>query len=1041
MSRLKSFLFGTRRRGVLTVLILATGLYAILGFLVAPGVAKPRIVAAVSELTGREASLERLQLNPFTLSGTLTGFSIRDVDGETLLSLGRVKGNLQAYGFLFREIHFKEVDLEEPYFRIQIKEDGSLNVADILNRVTGTAESTEEAETGKGWHLKVGLLRVVEGDFSFADLSRSTPFRTRIAPIPFDVTEFHTSGESDAPYSFSAASESGEALSWKGFVALAPFRSKGSFQLDNISMPKYEPYYDIVLNTDIAGGILRVSADYEYTSGEDGLARLENGMASFEGLEVVDSDNREPVIKVAEGGIEGLSMDQMARSAKVGAVRLSSGQVFIKRLEDGRLDVLNHIKSSVWQSGAAPEPAESSEPRAALAYQVDTVELTDFSILFTDRSTAAPAEVALDAVHVKLENISSAAAAPVDLHLSAVLRSGGSIQASGQATIQPLGADLSLELQEIELSPANPYIAEKVNLSLQGGKLGLLGKSNMAIAGQGPQGSFSGDLWLQDFALAGEAPLVSFSRLEFSGIEASYNETALAIEEIGLADANISVRIDAEGVTNLSLPKDGGPEAVEEETGGAGLSLPFPVSIGRIVLENAGASLVDERVSPSVRLGLKSLSGTVSGLSSEELARADLDLKGTLSDGTRLSVNGKINPLIEDRYSDVTVSFNDFNLTEVSPYAAKYTGYPLSKGKLSFDLSYQISQANLKGENVMTIDQLTLGQKVPSEDAVNLPLPLAVSLLKDSKGVIEIDVPVSGDLNDPEFSFGRVIGRALFNIVTKLVTSPFSILGGLVPGGAEMDLSQVAFVPGSASLDDRGLEVLKILATALMERPNLNLEIVGRAGGAEEIVRLKQLKLENALRELRHLEMKSRERATIPVEQVQLTEEERQQMMGKLFKATFPEGLPSRPAEVVEPPSPALPASEPVAETAPGPEPVEKKGLGLRGLIRTIFGGTETSEPTPAETAASPQAPTPPAATMPKDGDMSLAEMEDRLLESMEIAQEELRELADLRAAAVRAFLEQEAAVPAGRLFVTLPDDESAVSASGGSPSVAFQLE
>ena len=120
---------------------------------------------------------------------------------------------------------------------------------------------------------------------------------------------------------------------------------------------------------------------------------------------------------------------------------------------------------------------------------------------------------------------------------------------------------------------------------------------------------------------------------------------------------------------------------------------------------------------------------------------------------------------------------------------------------------------------------------------------------------------------------------------------------------------------------------------------------------------------------------------------------------------------------------------------------MEKKGLGLRGLIRTIFGGTETSEPTPAETAASPQAPTPPAATMPKDGDMSLAEMEDRLLESMEIGQEELRELADRRAAAVRAFLEQEAAVPAGRLFVTLPDDESAVSASGGSPSVAFQLE
>ncbi|MEX0332749.1 MAG: DUF748 domain-containing protein [Puniceicoccaceae bacterium] len=1025
MSRLKEVLFGTRRRKWLTFAMLVVGLYAIIGFLLVPGMAKPRIVEEVAKLTGREVVLEKLAVNPFTLSATFTGFTIKDTDGEVLLSLGRLKGNLQLFGFLFREIHFKEVDLVDPYFRIQIQSDGSLNIADILNQVTGTSAS--QPEESNGWHLKVGLLRVVEGNFSFTDLSRSTPFRTSIAPISFDIAEFHTSGESDAPYSFSATSESGESLSWEGFVALAPVRSKGSLQLDHISMPKYEPYYDIVLNTDIISGKLHIQADYEYSSGASGTARVADASASFENLEIVDSGNRSPVITIAQGSIEGLQMDQASRSAEVKTVRLSSGEFLFNRLEDGSLDLLQHVKSTVWQPESTGEVAEPTESMPPLAYQVEAFSLEDFSLQFVDRSIENPVTLAMDKTSLKLRNINSTAGSEMDIEFNTSLRTGGTIASEGKATLSPLGGDLSLALGDIELGAANPYIAEFVNLTLQGGKLNLQGQSRFAIGEQGPSGRFLGNLWLNDFAVIGEEPLVSFSRLDISAIEASYNETALDIGEIILKDAQATVLINEDGISNLAALSKDSPEEVEPKSAGAGLGIPFPVTIGRIVIENAGASVIDRQVSPSVNLGLESLSGTVAGLSSEELARADLDLKGKLSDGTQLAVSGEINPLQEDRFSDVTVRFDGFNLTEVSPYSAKFTGYPLSKGKLSFDLSYQISQAQLSGENLMTIDQLTLGEKVPSEDAVNLPVPLAVSLLKDSKGVIEIDVPVSGDLNDPEFSFGRVIGRALFNLITKLVTSPFSILGGLVPGGGEMDLSQVAFLPGSTSLDEQGLETLNVLATALRERPNLNLEIIGRAGGIEETETLKRTKLENTLRSLRLRELESRGRTSRTLEEIELTPEERNRFLEKLYYAMFPSGTPT-----TEPASPV--------GNVPEPEPDEAEGFGIRTFIRNLFGGDDNGDQTEvseAVTEVETETPAEPAAT----DVISPSTMETSILEAVEIEVERLQELANLRAATVRTFLEQEASIPTERLFVVIPEDENSIHPEAGSPSVAFRLE
>jgi len=494
------------------------------------------------------------------------------------------------------------------------------------------------------------------------------------------------------------------------------------------------------------------------------------------------------------------------------------------------------------------------------------------------------------------------------------------------------------------------------------------------------------------------------------------------------------------------------------ESDPAEASIPFPISIGSITLENMGAILTDRSISPTVSIGLETLSGTISGLSSEELARADLDLIGTLTGGTQMAVTGKINPLIEDRYSDVEMSFKNFNLTAVSPYSGKYAGYALNKGKLSFDLKYKISQSELTGENVMVIDQLTLGDKVESEDALKLPIPLAISLMKDRNGVIEIDVPVSGNLNDPEFGFGRVISRAIVNIITKLITSPFSMLGGLIPGGKDVDLSMISFNPATTEFDDDTIKILGMLADALKERPNLSIEIAGGAGGSAEVSRLMSEQLTGTLKSLRWRELKEAGNSSVTLEEVALTQGDHDRLIGLSFNLLFPEEAVDFTSKAPTKKTISKPAKPiVVATTEIEPSDQKKEPGGIAGFFSKIF-STESSSSPPEVATSEPESIPPqaePEAEIEAEAEaitiveqaeveqpmLTVAQKEARILDTIKVSEEDLNKLADARAESVRAYLETTGEISTDRLFIVEPEDPAAVNAQSGEPKVIFNLE
>jgi hypothetical protein len=394
-------------------------------------------------------------------------------------------------------------------------------------------------------------------------------------------------------------------------------------------------------------------------------------------------------------------------------------------------------------------------------------------------------------------------------------------------------------------------------LVLRSGTLSVGGRVTYTEAGRAPATTFRGDASVQGLRAvdpALEEDFTRWARLDVKRIRYTSEPASLSIDSIVTRDAYLRVIIGPDRIANLQTimaaaedtlvpwqavaPDDsaGAPaDSVEQlrqplaDTGAA----PMPTRIGVVRLINSAMRFSDLSLTPNFAVGIEQLEGTIRGLNSDTLARAAVDLEGKVDQYAPVTITGQINPLSEDAYTDVTLKFEGIELTTFTPYSGKFAGYRIDRGKLNLDLHYVLSQRMLVGENRIVLDQLTLGERVESEDATSLPVRLAVALLKDSHGVIDLDVPVKGSVDDPSFRVFPIVMKLLKGLVVKAVTAPFKLLGGLFGGGDEVDLEYVAFAAGSATLDSAQGAKLDSLAKALAQRPELRLDVRGAAAPAD----------------------------------------------------------------------------------------------------------------------------------------------------------------------------------------------------------------
>ncbi|MFZ3055411.1 MAG: DUF748 domain-containing protein, partial [Smithella sp.] len=377
---------------------------------------------------------------------------------------------------------------------------------------------------------------------------------------------------------------------------------------------------------------------------------------------------------------------------------------------------------------------------------------------------------------------------------------------------------------------------------------------------------------------------------------------------------------------------------------------PADIKIGKIIFRGGNIDFSDKNIKPNYTANMLNLTGSITGLSSQDMTRADVALKGNLGYGSPIDIAGKINPLAKDLFVDIKISFKDIELSPVTPYTNKYLGYPIIKGKLNFDVAYLVDKRKLDSRNKVTIDQLTFGDKVESPDAIKAPVTLAVSLLTDRNGQINLDVPVSGSLDDPKFRIWPIIWQVLVNLITKAVTSPFALIASLTGGGEE--LSFIEFDYGNAVVTDENRKKITLIGKALYERPALKLDIEGYVDPVNDKAGLKNEELNRRIKTLKLKEILSEGGEQIALEQIQLTPQEYE----KYLKKTYDAGKFTKPRNFI-------------------------------GIAKKI----------PAE------------------------DMEKLLLNSIEVTDSDLRQLAERRAQNVKELILQPGNVDASRMFIVEP--------------------
>ena len=246
----------------------------------------------------------------------------------------------------------------------------------------------------------------------------------------------------------------------------------------------------------------------------------------------------------------------------------------------------------------------------------------------------------------------------------------------------------------------------------------------------------------------------------------------------------------------------------------------------------------DLSLRPQFGAKIYELNGVVTGLSSKRDSRSQIELDGRVDEFGLVRIRGELNPFAPSDNTDVNVVFKNVDMVPASPYSMKFAGYKIAEGKISLDLQYKVRNSQLEGANQIVIDKLTLGERVDSPDALKLPLELAIAILKDSEGRIELGVPVSGNMSDPQFSYGAVIWKAISSVLTKIVSAPFRALGSMFGVSGEK-LEAIDFDPGSDRLLPPEREKLKQVAQVLSKRPQLKLSVPGQYSEAADGAALK----------------------------------------------------------------------------------------------------------------------------------------------------------------------------------------------------------
>jgi hypothetical protein len=535
-------------------------------------------------------------------------------------------------------------------------------------------------------------------------------------------------------------------------------------------------------------------------------------------------------------------IDIGSREITITRVGATGGGTSVIRGKNGRirlLEMLNPKDKGRLKRDIAETGMKARAEGKPWSFSLDTFEMNGFQVALLDNTFAPAIVYDLKDIRASVKNLTNDGKTPIDFKTNLKVAQGGSVNVSGQVSQVGDRADARAKITGINLKPLGPAAAKFTLLALESGNISASARVKYRSAKSGPQLHANGLVKVNTLMLTEEGTgerFLEFKEMSVNGLKFGLSPDRLQIEEVRLLEPGAKVVIFKDRSINLAKmlkPSD----AVDAETATNIEKAPavvpskdralFPVSIERVRVEKGVVDFADFSLVLPFATHVTDFSGGATGISSDAASRTTVNLEGKVDEYGFTTVEGRLSPFAPKSFTDLTVKFQNVDMKPLSPYSATFAGRKIASGTLNIKLEYKIQNSELLGENEVLLEQFTLGDRVEAPNAINLPLDLAIALLTDTEGKIDVAVPVSGNVDNPKFSYGHVIRQALVNLITKVVTAPFRALGGLLGDkGEQMDA--ISFQPGSDRLLPPELKKLKNVAEALEKRPQLRLVVQGR---------------------------------------------------------------------------------------------------------------------------------------------------------------------------------------------------------------------
>jgi hypothetical protein len=827
--------------------------------------------------------------NPAQL--TLTGsarvveLALNEHSGTPLLRVQSLAVALDRFEILGGSAALRSVVIDNAQLDVRRESGGNVNLAALLPKETAPVAAR------KPFPFKVGRIAVIHSTVRINDQTVSPALAATLSELTAEITNLGNGADQKASVTASFASDTGARVAHQGTLGLNPLFADGHLDINGFLLQRLFPYYASALNLVVDVGTLDLATDWQIAGATPSLA-LTKLDATLRNLKMRLPDEKILLWRVPVLAVHGGSVDVAKRAIAFDLVDGRGAVADVRRNADGQINFARLVRT-------APGGAGSRDDGANWRVQASRVAFDDFAANFTDEATTPPVRVALTRVSFAGENQSNESKANGRATLKATVNKRGALTLSGTIARAPFAATLKLAASDIDLVPFQPYITRAASVVLTAGSASARGTLDVAT-GTTTRAGYKGDVTLANVVTLDEAnatDLLKWKTLFLAKVDAQLEPLAVSVGSIAVDEFFARLILNQNGEFNLQQlgrarapTPAASPPASATSPGTANLATPPGTAttwlkLGKATLAGGNVYFTDHYVRPNYSANLTQVTGSLSSLAFDQ--PADLEIRAKVQDTAPVEIAGRINPLASNLFLDLKADASDVELPPMSPYSGKYAGYGIQKGKLSMKLHYLIDGRRLTAENSIVLDQLTFGDRVESPDATKLPVKLAVALLKDRNGVIRFDLPVGGSLDDPQFSVGGIVFRALVGLVTKIVTAPFALLGAI--GGHGEELAYIEFAPGSSALNATGNAKVESIAKALADRPQLKLDITGRADPAADKEGLRRAEVDHKVRMQKFNDLVKAGEPPVSADVVEVAPAEYEALLTRAYKAAdFP---------------------------------------------------------------------------------------------------------------------------------------------------------